>query len=158
MPTRAPIQLTVPQPMWPAGELNPFDWIDDGNPSGFVQSSFMRGQPEFAAPWQRRQGGGPNTIGQGWPWFAHSRPYNRGAGAFAPQFGQIPVNPVGSGVYAPYKLPVIAGPGGNYEAAAIWFGVQTIPTSMLLNPTIPIETLDALLATSYVGGMVPTTG
>lgn len=159
MPTRAGIPLqNIPQPLWPAGSGNPYDWVDNGNPSGFVQSSFMRGQPAFESAYQRRPDPGPDTIGQGQPVFAHSRPFNRGAQAFAPQFGLIPVNPIGSGVVATYKLPVIAGPGGEYEFAAIWFDVQTIPTSLLLNPTVPIETIDALLATSYVGGMIPTTG
>lgn len=158
MPTRAPIPiLGLPEPFWPAGDLNQFDWIDGGNPSGFVQSSFMRGQAPFAAPWQQRRISVP-TVGQGQPYWVQSRPYDRGAQAFAPQFGIVAVNPVGGGVFAPYKLPVIAGPGGDYEFAALWFDAQVIPTSMPINPTIPLETYEALLATSYVGGMIPTTG
>lgn len=159
MPTNAGIPLTqIPQPLWPAGTLNSFDWVDGGNPSGFVQSSFMRGQPPFADAYQRRQGPWSQTIGQPGPVFAHSRPFSRGAQAYAPQFGVLPTDPIGPGVAVPYKLPVIAGPAGEYEFAAIWFDVQTVPTSLLINPTIPIETVDALLATSYVGGMVVTTG
>lgn len=141
MPTRAPTSLlNLPQEFWPAGPLNQYDWVDQGNPSGFVQSSFMRGGPPPFAPWQQLPQLGRETIGQGQPVFMHSRPYNRGAGAFAPSFGMLPTNPIGGGVVAPYKLPVIAGPGGLYEAGAIFFGVQTIPTSMQINPTIPLET------------------
>lgn len=159
MPTRAPVSLlTIPQELWPAGPLNQYDWIDGGNPSGFVQSSFMRGQAPALAPWQQRPQLGRPTYGQGQPVFMQSRPYDRGAQAYAPQFGMIPANPIGSGVYAPYKLPVIAGPGGTYEFAAIWFDTQVVPTSMPINPTVPYETYQAFLASSSVGGMVVTTG
>lgn len=159
MPTTAGIP--VPAAALPAGPLNQWDWLDAGAAGvigGAQQSALMRGTGGALAFWQQRQIGGPATAPQGQPFWLQSRPYSRGAQAFAPKFGQIPVNPIGAGVYAPYKLPVIAGPGARYAFSAIWFDVQAIPTSININPTIPLETVNALLATSYVGGSYLTTG
>ena len=147
--------------MLPAGPLNQWDWLDVG-PAGVVggaqQTGLMRGTGGAMTFWQQRQIRGPQTIAQGGPVYQTSRPYSRGAEAHYPTFGVLPYNPIGGGIYSPYKLPVIAGPGARYEAAAIWFNVQSIPTSIQINPTIPIETVDALIATSYVGGTYLTTG
>jgi hypothetical protein len=164
MPTAAP--LAIPAAMLPGGPLNPVDWIDaaGGAPGsspgvgGALQSSLMRGTPGALAPYQRRQIQGPSTIAQQGPVYLHSRPYDRGAGAFSPKFGTLNINPIGAGVYAPYKLPVSGGPGARYQMAAIWFDVQTIPTSVQASPTMSMESLDALIATSYVAAMYPTTG
>ena len=158
MPTRAP--QTIPAPMLVAGPLNPYDWVsvnfDDFE--GVQQSSIMRGQPAFAEAYQRRQIPGPGTLSQPAPWFYHSRPFSRGAGAYAPQFGVLNINPIGSGVPVPYKLPVIAGPGARYVYGAIWFDVQSIPTSMHIAPTISTEAVAQLLASGSVAAMYPTTG
>lgn len=157
MPTAAP--QAIPAAMLPAGPLNQFDWIDGaGNQPGALQSSLMRGTGGALAWWQRRQIGGPATIPQGQPFYLTSRPYSRGAGAHAPKFGALATNPIGAGVVAPYKLPVIAGPGARYEFAAIWFDVQTIPTSIAPSPTMSMDSVGALLATSSVAGMYATTG
>lgn len=159
MPTNAGIP--IPAACLPAGPLNQWDWLDVG-PAGVVggaqQSALMRGTGGPLAFWQQRQIPGPRTTPQGQPMWMSSPSYSRGAAAWAPKFGNIPINPIGAGVYAPYKLPVIAGPGARYAFAAIWFDVQSIPTSININPTIPIETVDALIATSHVGGMYVTTG
>lgn len=155
MPTRAP----VPVALAPGGAMNPVDWIDLGGAFGGAdQTALMRGQPGAMAPYQRRQVRGPETLAQGREVWLQSRPYDRGAAAFSPKFGQLAVNPIGAGVYAPHKLPVIAGPGARYEFGAIWFDVQAIPTTVQMSPTMPIESVDALLATSSVAGMYVTTG
>jgi hypothetical protein len=142
------------------GPLHPFDWIDYGanEAMGIMPASAARGQPVPFANWQRRQIAGPGTIAQGFPIWLHSRPYSRGAQAYSPKFGTINYNPIGAGIYAPYRLPTIAGPGARYQYGAIWFGVQTIPTSIRMNPTMPVETINALIATSQVSAMYPTTG
>ena len=141
------------------GPRHVHDWISGGNQAGGVrQQAAMRGMPAPFAWWQRRAIRGPATVPQSQPVMLHSRGYSRGAQAYAPKFGVINYNPIGDGVVAPYKLPVIAGPGARYNFGAIWFDVQTIPTSIILNPTVPTETIDALLATSYVGGTYLTTG
>jgi hypothetical protein len=87
-----------------------------------------------------------------------SRPYDRGAGAYSPKFGVLNINPIGAGIYAPYKLPVSGGPGARYEMAAIWFDVQTVPTSVQASPTMTMQSLNSLIATSSVAAMYPTTG
>lgn len=159
MPTVAGTPVPVGAQL--AGPLNQFDWIDAG-PSGSVggaqQSALMRGNPGALAWWQHRPTLGPQTYPQGAPVYFTSPTYSRGAEAHAPKFGVLPVNPIGSGIYAPYKLPVIAGPGARYVAAAIWFDVQDVPTTLNFGPTVPIETVNALLASSYVGGSYLTTG
>jgi hypothetical protein len=148
--------------MLPGGPLNPIDWIDlaGGGPGvgGAMQSALMRGTPGAFAPYQRRQIRGPETVAQGREVWLQSRPYNRGAAAFSPKFGQLAYNPIGAGVDATYKLPVIAGPGARYQFGAIWFNAQTIPTSMRMGPTMTSESLAALLATSSVSAMYATTG
>ena len=158
MPTAAPIP--IPAAMLPAGPLNPFDWVDIGGsePNGAIQSSLMRGTGGALAPWQQRQIRGPATVGQPVPVYFTSRPYSRGAGAHAPKFGVLNINPIGAGVVTPYKLPVIAGPGARYQFGAIWFDVQTIPTSIAPSPTMSMDSVAALLATSSVSAMYATTG
>jgi hypothetical protein len=159
MPTQAGIP--IPAAMLPAGPLNQYDWIDGGSPNqidGAQQSALMRGTGGALAYWQRRQISGPATIAQGGPVYLHSRPYSRGAGAFSPKFGTLNINPIGAGVATPYKLPVIAGPGARYQFGAIWFDVQTIPTSIAPSPTMSMDSVSALLATSSVAAMYATTG
>jgi hypothetical protein len=159
MPTQAGVP--IPAAMLPAGPLNQFDWIDGGNPGaigGALQSSLMRGTGGALAYWQRRQIQGPQTVGQGFPIYLTSRPYSRGAAAHAPKFGQLAYNPIGAGVPTPYRLPTIAGPGARYQMAAIWFDVQTIPTSIAPSPTMSMDSVQALLASSSVAAMYATTG
>lgn len=158
MPTRDPIPVAVGVP---GGPLNPIDWIDAGSPAtidGAVQGQLMRGTPGVGTWWQKRTPRGPRTVPQGGPVWIHSRPYSRGAGAYSPKLGVLAVNPIGAGVYAPYKLPVSGGPGARYQAGAIFFDVQAIPTSMHFSPTIPAQSINALLATSHVAAAYATTG
>jgi hypothetical protein len=156
-----PTSPGIPISALPAGPLNQWDWVDAG-PAGQLggaqQSALMRGTPGGLAWFQQRQIMGPGTIPQGTPLYLQSRPYDRGAGAFSPKFGVIPVNPIGAGIYAPYKLPVIAGPGARYAFSAIWFDVQSTPTSLNINPTVPLETVNALIASSSVAATYLTTG
>jgi hypothetical protein len=159
MPTAAP--LAIPAAMLPGGPLNQQDWIDAGSPNsidGAQQGALMRGRPEPCSWWMRRQIRGPDTIGQGFPVYMHSRPYSRGAGAYAPKFGQLAYNPIGAGVPAPYRLPTIGGPGARYQLGAIWFDVQSVPTSINFSPTMSMQSVNALLSQSHVSAMYATTG
>lgn len=158
MPSRNGIP--VPAAMLPAGPLNPFDWLslDHNEVNGIDQTGLMRGTPGFAAPYQMRQIAGPDTIPQPGPIYLQSRPYSRGADAYAPKFGVLNINPIGAGVYAQYKLPPIAGPGARYQFGAIFFDTQTVPTSLHLSPVMSQESLEALLSTSHVAAMYATTG
>ena len=158
MPTTG--ALPIPASMLPGGPLNQFDWLSLGpnEAGGIMQGAVMRGHPGALAAYQRRQIVGPETIPQARPLYLQSRPYDRGAGAFSPKFGVLNINPIGAGIYAPYKLPVIGGPGARYEMAAIWFDVQTTPTSIYNSPSMSMESLNALIATSSVSAMYATTG
>lgn len=155
-----PTVAGIPAPMLPGGPLNPFDWnsISGNEFLGVQQSALMRGRPEPLAYWQRRQIAGPPTIAMGVPIYIHSRPYSRGAGAYSPKLGVINYDPIGAGIDSPYKLPVIAGPGARYQFGAIWFDVQTTPTTMHMSPTTPIESANAMIAQSFVSAMYATTG
>jgi hypothetical protein len=140
--------------------LHPFKWLDinQSEVAGLQQSAVMRGQPAPLSWWQQRSIPGPQTIPQPNPVYFTSRPYSRGAQAHAPKFGQLSYNPIGAGVYAPYRLPTIAGPGATYMFGAIWFDTQVINTSLRMGPSVPIETINALIATSSVGPSYLTTG
>jgi hypothetical protein len=155
-----PTQAGTPLATAPGGPLNQFDWLSLGGneAAGVQQSALMRGMPAPFSPWQGRAIYGPRTTPQPVPLYLTSRPYSRGADAHAPKFGLVNYNPIGGGIYSPYKLPVMAGPGARYTFGAIWFDVQAISTSMIMNPTIPIETVNALIATSSVGPSYLTTG
>lgn len=162
MPTHPgiPIHQDEYMPGAPAMEQAPINWIDwaGSQQLGVAPQAAMRGQPPPLSWWMQRTGPRVPTPMQAYPIWLMSRPYDRGAGAYAPKFGTIPINPIGAGIYSPYKLPVIAGPGARYQFGAIWFDVQTIPTTMRINPTVPVETVNALLATSHVGPSYRTTG
>jgi hypothetical protein len=161
MPTRngTPIDNGAASPAY-VGPLHPFNWLDIGSQEalGVQQSAVMRGQPPAMAYWQRRWLPGPGTVPQGTPFWLTSRPYSRGAEAHAPHFGILTYNPIGAGIYAPYKLPPMAGPAARYVQGAIWFDVQSIPTGLRFNPTVPVETVDALIGQSHVAAAYRTTG
>ena len=159
MPTNAGFPLT-PAAL-PGGPLNPIDWIGlnaDELHAGTSQGAIMRGHPGALAFWQRKQIAGPGTVAQAGPIYLQSRPYSRGAGAYSPKFGTLNINPIGAGVYAPHRIPTISGPGARYAFAAIWFDVQTIPTTIHMSPTMPLASVNAMLAQSTVAGMYTTTG
>lgn len=159
MPTTG--ALPIPAAMLPAGPLAPYDWLSLGGDefSGLAHGAVMRGTPGALAAYQRRQIGGPGTIAQGQPVWLQSRPYDRGAGAFSPKFGHLNINPIGAGIYAPWKLPVIAGPGARYSFGAIWFEAQTSPagSSMDIAPTISAEALAGLMS-APIAAEYQTTG
>lgn len=146
-------------PAW-QGTNHPVNWVDwaGSETLGVSPQAAMRGRPPAMSWWMQRSIPRVPTPVQGLPIWLQSRPYDRGAAAYAPKFGVLPISPIGAGIYSPYKLPVIAGPGARYTASAIWFDVQTIPTSILMNQTYPVEVINALIATSHVGPSYLTTG
>jgi hypothetical protein len=139
---------------------HPQAWVDwaGSEQLGVSPQAAMRGKPPPFSWWMGKSVPRVPTPMQPMPMWLQSRPYDRGAGAFSPHFGTLPISPIGAGIYSPYKLPPMAGPGARYQFGAIWFDVQTIPTSMVFNGTVPIETINALLATSHVGPSYRTTG
>jgi hypothetical protein len=162
MPTHPGIPIHQDETMLasPGSEAAPVAWMSwAGSESlGVSPQAAMRGHPPPLSFWMQRFTPRVPTPMQSMPVWLQSRPYDRGAGAFSPKFGTIPISPIGAGIYSPYKLPVIAGPGARYQFGAIWFDVQTIPTSMRFNGTVPVETINALIATSHVGPSYLTTG
>jgi hypothetical protein len=125
---------------------------------GVQQSSMMRGQPAPLSWWQRRRIPQARDVPQPLPTLYRAPNYSAGADAFAPQFGRLLANVIGAGVPTPFKLPVIAGSGARYEAGAIFFDVQAVPTSVRISPAMSQESLAALLATAHVGPSYATTG
>jgi hypothetical protein len=160
MPTRAGIPIDASAAPFYVGAAHPFNWMDISGQEalGLAPVATHQGQPSPLSFWQKRQIQGPRPPAQGMPYYITTPGYSRGAEAHAPHYGQIAYNPIGAGIYAPYKLPPIAGPGARYNFGAIWFDTQVIPTSFQGNPTIPIETVNALIATSHVGPSYLTTG
>jgi hypothetical protein len=139
-------------PAWIA-KAHPVNWVDwaGSEQLGVSPQAVFRGHPPAMSWWMKRLIPTVRPIPQPTPVYLHSRPYDRGAGAYAPKFGTLYSNPIGGGVPSAYKLPVIAGPGARFQAGAIWFDVQSVPTGMRFNGTVPIETIDALIAESSVG-------
>jgi hypothetical protein len=152
---------TVPGIMLQPGNLSvSTNWVDVGGNelAGLDQGAAMRGHPGALSVSQRRIVPQVRTTPQPTHFFTTSRNFSRGADAHAPHFGRLHYNPIGAGVYAPYRIPTIAGPGARYQAAAIWFDVQSVPTGLRINPTVPIETVNALIATSHASATYLTTG
>jgi hypothetical protein len=141
----------------PADTLHPHVWLTQ--PDGAVRTEALeRGSPRALAWWQRRRDNGPRMHAQPFPQLLQSRPYSRGAQAYSPKFGYLPFNPIGAGVVAQNKIQAITGPGGRYEFGAIFWRVNNVPGSIEINPTVPVEVVDALIANGSVGGFTPTTG
>lgn len=147
-----PVNSNDGAPGW-IGSFHSPNWVDwmGSEQMGVSQQAAMRGRPPPLSWWMQRLVPRVPTPPQGQPLVMLSRGYSRGAGAYGMHYGVLPYSPIGAGIDATYKLPVIAGPGARYQFGAIWFDVQAIPTSIRLNPTVPVETINALLATSYVG-------
>jgi hypothetical protein len=143
---------------WYVGSAHPFPWVDLQQPIGVDQTAAMQGQPQALTYWQKRPRIGPETVAQSLPYWQVHAHYDRGAAAFTPHFGAIQYNPIGAGIYSPYKLPVIAGPGARYEAGAIFFDVQVLGTGLRQSPTVPMEAINALIATSHATFGYATTG
>jgi len=118
----------------------------------------MRGMPAPLEWWQQRRTPQQRDAPQALPFFFTPPQYDRGADAFAPQFGRLMSNVIGAGVPVPFRHPTISGPAAVYEAGAIYFDVQTVPTTVRLSPAMSRESLAALLATSHVGPSYATTG
>lgn len=140
----------------PADTTHLHVWTTD--PSGAARPvSTQRGAPAPLSWWQRRPMG-LRMHPQPQPQWLQSREYSRGAEAYSPKFGYLAFNPIGAGVTPQFALSAFSGPGGRYEYGAIFWSVNNVPTSIELNPSVPIETIDALIANGSVGGFTPTTG
>jgi len=162
MPTVAGVPIAAREEYGPAWRTNmhPTNWVDwrGSETLGVSPQAAMRGRPVPMSWWMGRSVPRVPTTPQPLPVWLHSRPYDRGAQAYAPKFGTLPISPIGAGILAAYKLPPFAGPGGRYQHGTIFFDVQSIPTSIRINPTMPVEVVNALIATSYAAAGYRTTG
>ena len=140
-------------PPKPADTTHPYPWFSASDPV-----TVARGMPEPYEWWQRRPISPAQTVMQPREWFFHSRAYSRGADAYAPQFGIVPTNPIGGAVVSTARMPTIAGPGARYQFGALFFDVQDVPTSVQINPTVPVSVVDALIANAHVGDFYATEG
>jgi hypothetical protein len=84
--------------------------------------------------------------------------YSRGAAAFVPNFGRVLTNPIGAGIYAPYRTQASYGPPAHYANGAIWWTSQAIPTSVHLAGLTDPDILAQLVGMTNVQAMVRTTG
>lgn len=77
-----------------------------------------------------------------------------GAAALAPQFGHVPVNPIGAGLPATARPQASYGSAGRYVAGTVFWAAQTVPTSVPLGPLVSAQTLAALLGRMNVRAAV----
>lgn len=96
------------------------------------------------------------------PFGGHSdtvpRRNSMGADGIAPTFGRVMTNPIGAGIFAPWRPRPWYGPSGQYVNGAIWWTAQEISTSVELQGLYDADVIDALLAASSVTGFDVTTG
>jgi hypothetical protein len=84
--------------------------------------------------------------------------YSRGAAAFVPGTPIVPTNPIGAGIYAPFRpRPYYAAPG-TYEAGTMFWLSQSTPTTVRLQGLTDVQALAAVLGPTYVKAAVRTTG
>jgi hypothetical protein len=84
--------------------------------------------------------------------------FSRGLAAFVPTFGKVLTNPIGAGIYAPYRTQASYGPPAQYANGAIWWTSQAIPTSVRLSGLTDPAILAELVGMTNVQAMVRTTG
>lgn len=132
-----------------------------GNPT--APTDAQRGGPSPGNAAQARPAGSmPNAFFRdffGGPPLEIETPYfSRGAAAYVPQFGVVPTNPIGAGIFAPFRpRPYYAAPG-TYEADQLFWLSQAIPTTVRLQGLSNADALAAVLGPTYVKAAVRTTG
>ena len=119
-----------------------------------------RGYPSPEAPAQRRPPGSMNPGPQPWGGvYQHYTPYyDRGAAAYVPNFGKVTENPIGAGIYAPYRPQASYGSAAQYANGALWWTSQAIPTSINPQSLTDPEQLADILSSLQIQAVVRTTG
>jgi hypothetical protein len=144
---------TTREPVRPTKGLR--SWFQPASPRG--------GQQGFPAPenpaQQRPPGTMPNRpLPYGLPIFTETPYYDRGAGAFVPNFGKTLTNPIGAGIVACHRPQPSYGESGQYHNGAIWWTPQVIPTSIPLIALNDPAALEAIVGPVNIQAMVRTTG
>lgn len=84
--------------------------------------------------------------------------FSRGAAAYVPGTPIVPVNPIGAGIFAPFRpRPYYAAPG-TYEHDQMFWLSQATPTTVKLQGLTNADALAAVLGPIYVKAAVRTTG
>lgn len=89
------------------------------------------------------------------PVYVYTPYYDRGAAAYAPNFGKVLSNPIGAGIYAPYRIQASNGQPAQYFNRALFWTSQVIPTSLHLGGLNDAASLKAILGTLNVEAVVP---
>jgi hypothetical protein len=123
-------------------------------------SGAQRGYP---APEGRLQSRPPGSMNPGpQPWggvYQNYTPYySRGDAAYVPNFGKVTENPIGAGIYAPYRPQASYGGAAQYANGQLWWSSQAIPTSISPQSLTDPQQLAAILSTLQIQGVVRTTG
>jgi hypothetical protein len=140
-----PVRPIAGDNTWPNTE------VDGGQQRGFPSPlSFLQRRPKGSMPNKPPVFGG---VDYNW-----TPDYDRGAAAYVPITGYVLTNPIGAGVYTPYRPQASYGPAGQYADGAIWWTSQVIPTSVNLNGLTNPDELAQLLDSIEIQAVVRTTG
>lgn len=152
-PYEAPPERVPVSPMQPIKGL--FSWLFPTR-----NADVQRGYPSPDEANQRRpRGSMPNEpIAFGGVYQNETPYYDRGAAGFVPNFGKVTTNPIGAGIYAPYRPQPSYGSSGQYADGAIWWTSQMIPTTVNLQGLTTPEELAGLLDGLEIQAVVRTTG
>lgn len=120
----------------------------------------QRGYPTPENKLQKRPPGSMNPGPQPWGGvYQHYTPYyDRGAAAFVPNFGKVTENPIGAGIYAPYRPQASYGSAAQYANGQLWWTSQAIPTSINPQSLTDPEQLADILSSLQIQAVVRTTG
>lgn len=123
-------------------------------------SGQQRGFPAPVAEMQARPAGSMPARPSIWGGvFQRWTPYyDRGAAAFAPNFGRTLTNPIGAGIVALHRVQASYGGAAQYANGALWWTSQAIPTTITPQSLNSPEELAALLSGIEVQAVIRTTG
>ncbi len=127
--------------------------------SWLVPSRTQRGFPAPGAAGQGRPPGWTtNEVPFGGAYQNYTKPYDRGAAAYVPNFGSVHYNPIGAGIFAPYRPRAYYNQPGQYANGMIFWTSQAIPTSINLQGLTDPAALAQILDSVQIQSVVRTTG
>lgn len=131
-----------------------------GTRSWFLPSSPQSMQRGFPTPQNAAQRRPPPWRNDVAPWGGViqllTRRFDRGAAAYAPNFGRINNNPIGAGIVAPNMPHASYGMSARYVNHTIFWVSQSIPTSVPMSGLQGPDQMAALLGTVNVQAAVRT--
>jgi hypothetical protein len=97
-------------------------------------------------------------LSSGLPTPVYTPYYSRGAAAYVQNYGKVLYDPIGSGVYAPYRPQAYYAQPGEYDDSAIWWTSQIVPTNVNLVGLNNPDVMNAILGQTLIEAVVRTTG